>query len=119
MPMIKVGFRQYQANGPKNDEMGDYFGYGSTADEHIGAYTVRIQPVNTYSKTHTTKVDVSTSSEPSVYNSGNVKSTVEAPAMHKPEQDEADLAMLEKEGQTIFVTERQKHKSVAFVQIVN
>lgn len=119
MPMIKVGFRQYQTDGPKNDEMGDYYGYGSTADEHIGSYTVRIQPVNTYSKTGMKTIEVGTSSEPSASNSGNLKSTIEQPAMFKPDQDEADLEMIKQEGQTIFATERPKHKSVCFVWIVN
>jgi len=30
--------------------MGKYFGYSSAADEHIGSYTVRIQPAYRYSK---------------------------------------------------------------------
>jgi hypothetical protein len=42
MPFVKVGFRQYGSQGPKSDEMGNYFGMSSSQDEHIGAYTVRI-----------------------------------------------------------------------------
>ena len=50
MPMIKIGFRQYHAQGSKSDTMGNYFGFSSAADEHVGAYTVRIQKAYSYSK---------------------------------------------------------------------
>lgn len=36
--------------GAKTDDMGKYFGFSSVADEHIGSYTVRIQPAYRFSK---------------------------------------------------------------------
>lgn len=44
MPMVKIGFRQYDpnGNGPKEDIMGTYYGLSEQRDEHIGSYTVRI-----------------------------------------------------------------------------
>ena len=42
-PNVKVGFRQYVSSGDKKDEMGNYFGYSEKMDEHIGAFTSRIQ----------------------------------------------------------------------------
>ena len=43
MPMLKVGFRQYNPEGDREDAMGRYFGFYDKIDEHIGAFTVRIQ----------------------------------------------------------------------------
>lgn len=46
--MAKIGFRQYSEYGDKSDEMGKYFGFSSNLDEHIGQFSLRIQPPNTY-----------------------------------------------------------------------
>lgn len=41
-PNIKVGFRQYDSSGDKEDFMGKYFGFSYALDEHIGSFTARI-----------------------------------------------------------------------------
>jgi hypothetical protein len=40
--MIKVGFRVYGKEGDANDAMGDYYGYGTTLDDIIASFSVRI-----------------------------------------------------------------------------
>ena len=50
MPMIKVGYRVYHKEGDNKDTMGDYFGYGTSCDEFIGSFSVKIQKVGTYTK---------------------------------------------------------------------
>ena len=47
MPMVKVGFRVYDGDGDKSNEMGNYFGQSENLDNMIGAWTVRIQPPGT------------------------------------------------------------------------
>ena len=47
MPMMKVGFRQYQEDGDKKDEVGAFFGYSSALDEIIGMWSARIQKPGT------------------------------------------------------------------------
>ena len=47
MPMVKVGFRVYDPDGDKSDDMGTYFGLSSEQDDFIGSWTVRIQPPGT------------------------------------------------------------------------
>ena len=42
MPMCRVGFREYQENGDKRDELGAYFGYSNAMDEYIGVWSTRI-----------------------------------------------------------------------------
>ena len=44
MPIIKVGYRVYDPNGDKKDEMGSYFTTADEYDEMVGSFTVRVQP---------------------------------------------------------------------------
>lgn len=108
MPMIKVGFRQYHAQGPKEDDMGKYFGFSSVADEHIGSYTVRIQPAYRYSKKGN-----STTHNPAP------QTEISYEQLLNRDQDEADLKMLAKPEDTIYATERHKCKSTVFVAMLN
>lgn len=43
MPMVKVGFRQYNDQGDKSDKMGMYSGYSEAMDEYIGFYSLKLQ----------------------------------------------------------------------------
>ena len=47
MPMIKIGWRTYDPEGDKKDEMGFYFGASCQLDEMIGPWTSRIMPAGT------------------------------------------------------------------------
>ena len=47
MPIHKVGFRVYDKEGDRKDEMGSYFTTSDADDDLIGGYTVRIQPKGT------------------------------------------------------------------------
>ena len=38
----KIGFREYNSLGDKEDEMGKFFGFSKNVDEHIGYYSLRI-----------------------------------------------------------------------------
>ena len=42
MPMIKVGWRQYNEHGDKEDAMGKYSGYSDQLDEYIGVHSVKL-----------------------------------------------------------------------------
>ena len=43
MPMVKVGFRQYNDQGDKSDKMGTYSGYSEAMDEYFGFYSLKLQ----------------------------------------------------------------------------
>lgn len=110
-PTIKIGFRQYHAQGSKSDDMGNYFGFSSAADEHIGSYTVRIQKPYTYSKKSSLKINTETKPADPTPNSGV--------SLLNQHQDEQDLKMLENEKDIIFTTERSRCKSTFFIQMMN
>ena len=42
MYMVRVGFRQYNENGDKEDAMGRFSGFSEAQDEYIGIHTCRI-----------------------------------------------------------------------------
>lgn len=88
--------------------MGNYFGFSSAADEHIGSYTVRIQKPYTYSK----KSSLSQSKTESKPTDPTPSSGV---SLFNQHQDEQDLKMLENEKDIIFTTERSRCKSTFFI----
>jgi len=97
MPMVKVGLRTYHQEGDKEDSMGKYFGYSEKLDEHIGAYTVRIQKPGTY--THQTdlltqKNVSSTDSKPKTISNADEQTKKENSVGIDRDQDKSDLAML-------------------------
>ncbi len=98
MPMHQIGFRQYHAEGDKEDEMGTYFGFSKQLDEHIGAFTVRLQRPHTYAR-------------------AQAKGAVAA--RREADQDALDMRMLAHEGELIYATERAACKSTMLVALLN
>ena len=43
MLMARIGFRQYNEHGDKEDSMGKYSGFSEALDEYIGIHTCRLQ----------------------------------------------------------------------------
>lgn len=112
MPMIKIGFRQYSKYGDKTDDMGTYFGMSAQLDEHIGAFTNRIQKPGTYASSPGANLTKKT---------GEVQSTSGSDQKEIREvrlQDDADMAMLKEEGEIIYATERLSCKSQTLVQLL-
>jgi len=50
--------------GDKSDEMGKYFGFTANLDEHIGQFSLRIQPPNTYTNPMSTSEILPTEKNP-------------------------------------------------------
>ena len=42
MQMVKIGFREYDETGDKEDDMGKYWGYSENLDEYMVLYNCRI-----------------------------------------------------------------------------
>jgi hypothetical protein len=125
--MAKIGFREYSDYGDKQDAMGKYFGFSENVDEHIGHYSLRIQPPGTY----TSGKPESQPAAPPQDENPIGQSTTSASATtstttssEKPvskldtNQDESDMKELDND--TIkFVTERKSYRNIDQVRILN
>ena len=121
MPMIKVGFRQYQEDGEKSDEMGAYYGYSSALDEIIGMWSARIQKPFTQTKmADLTGNTVKISDEDMAKLSASMKSaaTVISDWEKQSKQDVKDMEQVTEEGAVIVAVERESCKSPLLVELL-
>lgn len=128
MKMAKIGFREYTDYGDKYDEMGKYFGFSTSLDEHIGQFSLRLQPPNTYTVSSIPPSELPTEANPvhtassQQKNSSSVTSgesvSINRSTLNK-EQDEKDLLELDVEGAVKFVTERRNFRNEEMVKIIN
>lgn len=98
MYMVRVGFRQYNEEGDKEDKMGKYHGFSEQMDEYIGIHTCRIQKPYT----QTTLKDLegnSVAMSPSTIMALQQKNASQTSKVHDWEnikiQDEKDMKMIE------------------------